>query len=58
MVNRAVKFTQADIARIYRAAKSAGEVVRIEIHPDGRITATPVLKREAGASVNEWDSIK
>jgi hypothetical protein len=58
MVQRATKFTQADVARVFKAAKSAGETVRVEIHPDGRLVATPLSKREVPASENEWDALK
>lgn len=58
MAQRAVKFTQADVARIWKAAKSAGETVRVEVHPDGRLVATPVTRCQLEERDNEWDTVK
>ncbi len=58
MSQRAAKFTQADVSRVFKAAKAAGELVRVEIHLDGRLIAVPVSRREPVEPENEWDGVK
>jgi len=58
MTRRPKTFTQAEVARVFKAAKSAGEIVRVEIDPNGKITATPIAKREPCDLENEWESAK
>lgn len=57
MSPRPAKFTQGDVARVWRAARAAGETVKVEVRPDGTIVAIPVSRREPSAD-NEWDGVR
>lgn len=51
-----VTLKQAEIARLIRAAQSAGlEVAQVEIGPDGRV----IVRTGAGAPAdsNDWDEV-
>jgi hypothetical protein len=55
---REKRFSQADVTRIFKGAKAAGESVSVKVHPDGTIVATPLRHPDDGGSSNEWDDVK
>jgi hypothetical protein len=54
---RQKRFSQADVTRIMKGAKAAGESVSVRVHPDGTIVITPLRSPDCGTS-NEWDDVK
>ena len=60
MSNRAARITEADAARFFKAAKTAGfDRARVVAHPDGRIeclveTVSPSARDD---KPNEWDEV-
>jgi hypothetical protein len=60
-----LRFTQRDVARAFRAAKSAGVTVRVDILPNGELSVVPVNGalsvvpvngvQEPQEQHNEWD---
>jgi hypothetical protein len=57
MAKRRAKFTEADLARIFKAASKARIDVRVKIALDGSITIATVLPSEIGYddAANPWD---
>jgi len=54
-MSKPAAFSQADIARLLKGAKAAGETVRrIEIDRAGNIVAEFGAREEDGASDDEW----
>ena len=52
------KFSQADVTRLIKGAKAAGETVSVMVRPDGTIVATPLRFPEDLAPENEWDNVR
>jgi hypothetical protein len=53
---RARAWKQRDITRAFKAAKTAGLNVRIDIAPDGKLSIIPV-KGNDPPQPNEWDEV-
>ena len=54
-MTRRAAFTQAELTRAIRAAKSAGmAVARCEISPDGRIVLSEAAEPPAPDAFDEW----
>ncbi len=53
---RARIWKQRDITRAFKAAKTAGLNVRIDIAPDGKLSIIPV-KGDDPPQPNEWDEV-
>jgi hypothetical protein len=51
----AQRFTQRDLARVFRAAKQAGVDVQVTIARDGTLSVIPVSGPQEAAQTNEWD---
>jgi hypothetical protein len=52
------RFTQADLARIFKAAAKARVNVRVKFAPDGSITiATGMPGKLSGDPTNPWDEV-
>ena len=51
---RARAWKQRDVSRAFKAAKTAGLNVRIDIAPDGKLSIMPV-KGDDPPQPNEWD---
>lgn len=56
MANRAALIRQADLTRIFRAAKLAGVNVRVEYGPDGKVAVT-TGKEAPAANGNSFDEM-
>lgn len=51
-----LRFTQRDVARAFRAAKSAGVTVRVDILRNGELSIVPVNgAQKPQEQHNEWD---
>jgi len=51
-----VRWKESEVSRLIRAAKKVGVPVRVDIRPDGTLSATPLAAPEqAGEATNEWD---
>ena len=53
---RARAWKQRDVTRAFKAAKTAGLNVRIDIAPDGKLSIIPV-KGDDPPQPNEWDEV-
>ena len=53
---RARVWKQRDVTRAFKAAKTAGLNVRIDIAPDGKLSIIPV-KGDDPPQPNEWDEV-
>jgi len=53
---RARAWKQRDVSRAFKAAKTAGLNVRIDIAPDGKLSIIPV-KGDDPPRPNEWDEV-
>ena len=52
------KFTESDLARIFKAAAKAHVDVRVKIATDGTITIATGVQRELNGDVaNPWDEV-
>jgi hypothetical protein len=57
-MTRAAAFTQTDITKVLRGARSAGETVtRIEIDREGKIVALFGKAGQPANGRNEWDDV-
>ena len=54
---RARAWKQRDVTRAFKAAKTAGLNVRIDIAPDGKISIIPLTGPQDSPKTNEWDSV-
>jgi hypothetical protein len=54
-MSAAALIKQADLKRIFGAAKGAGVSVRIELEPNGKIIIMPAAQGDAIRSANPWD---
>lgn len=53
-----VRWRESEVSRLIRAAKKVGAQVRIDIRPDGTLSATPVSAEPAEKeTTNEWDKM-
>jgi hypothetical protein len=54
-----VRWRESEVSRVFRAAAKAGVQVRVDIRPDGTLSATPVLAPEPAEkeAANEWDKM-
>jgi hypothetical protein len=53
---RARPWKQRDVTRAFKAAKTAGLNVRVDIAPDGKLSIIPV-KGDDPPQPNEWDEV-
>jgi hypothetical protein len=53
---RARVWKQRDVTRAFKAAKTAGLNVRIDIAPDGKLSIIPVMGDDP-SQPNEWDEV-
>jgi hypothetical protein len=53
---RARAWKQRDVTRAFKAAKTAGLNVRVDIAPDGKLSIIPV-KGDDPPQPNEWDEV-
>jgi hypothetical protein len=54
-----VRWRESEVSRLIRAARKVGVQVRVEIRPDGTLSATPVSAPEPTEkeAANEWDKM-
>lgn len=54
-----VRWRESEVSRLIRAARKVGVQVRVDIRPDGTLSATPVLAPEPAEkeTTNEWDKM-
>lgn len=52
---RRAAFKESDICRAFRGARKAGETVRIEIEPSGKLTIVPIIAAAGGGAEDDLD---